>query len=90
MLEEVGDERIRAGGVVRRVRERQDVLIRADGESLDLAELGVLQLLAQLLQKVLPAFLIGLKRHPEALDRCPRLGGRLRIEDALIVCVLCH
>ena len=39
MLDEVRDERIRAGGVVRRVGERQDVLVRADGESFDLAEL---------------------------------------------------
>jgi len=55
--DEIGDPRVRAGGVVRRVGERQDVLVRADGEALDLAELGVLELFAQFLGKVGPASL---------------------------------
>jgi hypothetical protein len=43
MLDEVGNERVWAGGVVRRVGERQDVLVRADGEPLDLAKFRVSQ-----------------------------------------------
>ena len=39
MLDEIRNERIRAGGVIRRIGQCQDVLVRADGESFDLAEL---------------------------------------------------
>lgn len=41
MLYEIGNERVRAGGVERRIGQRQDVFGRADGESLDLANLCV-------------------------------------------------
>ena len=41
------NERIRAGGIIRRIGQCQDVLVLANGESLDLAELRVLELLAQ-------------------------------------------
>jgi len=57
MLNKIRNPRVRAGGVVRRVGERQDVLVRADGEALDLAELGVLELFAKFLGKVGPASL---------------------------------
>ncbi len=55
MGHEVGEPRVGAGGVIGRVGEAQDVLVRADGETLDLAELGVLQLLAQNAEEVLSA-----------------------------------
>jgi hypothetical protein len=49
-LDELGEERVRAGGVVGRVREPQDVRILADRKVRPLAQLG--QLRFQLLQEV--------------------------------------
>ncbi|OGP73154.1 MAG: hypothetical protein A2V86_14720 [Deltaproteobacteria bacterium RBG_16_49_23] len=66
MLDETRDERVWAGGVVRRVGQHQDVLVRADGESLDLAEFGVLQFFFKLLQKIGAPGLIVLEGHSEA------------------------
>ena len=63
MLDEIGNERVRAGGVVWRIGQRQNVLVRADGESLDLAEFGVLQLLAQDAEEMLPPFLVIREGH---------------------------
>ncbi len=40
--DEVGDPRIRAGGVVWRIAQVQDVLVAADRKAFDLAELQVL------------------------------------------------
>lgn len=46
-LDDLGQEGVGAGGVVGRVGEGQDVLVRADGEAFDGAEFGVHQLFAQ-------------------------------------------
>ena len=61
--DEVGDPRIRTGGVIRRIAQVQDVLIAADGKAFDLAELRVLQLLTQLLGKVGAAGFVVLECH---------------------------
>ena len=74
--DEVGDPRVRAGGVVRWIAQVQDVLVAADGKAFDLAELRVLQLLAQFLGKVGAAGLIILERHAETSHRA---GGLLRL-----------
>src|SRR5690554_3998264 len=58
VLDEIGQKRVRAGGVVRRVGQRENILVRADWESLDTAELSVLQLLAQDAEEVLPPCLV--------------------------------
>ncbi|MBT9153585.1 MAG: hypothetical protein DDT39_00242 [Firmicutes bacterium] len=48
MLHKVPDKRVGAGGVVGRVGQGEDVLVRTDREPFDLAKLRVLQLLTQL------------------------------------------
>ena len=48
VLDEFTEKRIRAGGVVRRVGQCEDVLVLADRKALDLAKLGILELLSQL------------------------------------------
>ena len=40
---EVGNPRVRAGGVIRRIAQVQDVLVAADGKAFDFAELRVAQ-----------------------------------------------
>ena len=74
--DEVGDPRVRAGGVIRRIAQVQDVLVAADGKAFDLAELRVLQLLAQLLCEMGTAGLVVLERHTETSHRA---GWLLRI-----------
>ncbi len=61
---EIRRPRIGAGSVIGRVAQVQNVLVRTDGESLRLAELRILQVLPQLLRKVLPPCLIALKLLP--------------------------
>src|SRR5690606_10954763 len=73
---EVGNPWVRAGGVIRRIAQIQDVFVAADGKAFDLAELRVLQLLAQLLGKVGAASLVVLEGHAEASHRA---GGLLRL-----------
>jgi hypothetical protein len=58
-FDDFGQEGVGAGGVVGWVGEGQDVLVRADGEALDLAEFGVFQFLPQLLQVFGPLRLAG-------------------------------
>src|SRR5690606_41575971 len=74
--DEVGNPWVRAGGVVRRIAQIQDVLVAADGKAFDLAELRVLQLLAQLLGKVGAAGFVVLEGHAETSHRA---GGLLRL-----------
>ena len=62
--DEIRQERIRAGRVIRRVGQRQDVLVFADGKSFDLAERRVFQLLTQFLREVRTASLVVRERHP--------------------------
>src|SRR5690625_561470 len=74
--DEVGDPRVRTGCVVRRVALVQNVLVAADGKAFDLAELRVLQLLAQFLGKVGAAGFVVLEGHAETSHRA---GGLLRL-----------
>ena len=71
---EIGNPWVWAGGVIRRIAQVQDVLVAADGKAFDLAELRVLQLLAQLLGEVGTARLLVLERQSEARHGC---GGFL-------------
>ena len=68
MLDEILNKWIRAGRVIRRVRQSQDVLVLANREPLDLAELRVLELLAQLLQEISAALFVVFEGHAEARD----------------------
>ena len=61
---EVADERIRAGRVVRRIGKREDVLVRAHRKSLNLAEFGILQFVTQNAKEMLPAGIVVGKGHP--------------------------
>ena len=74
--DEVGDPWVRTCGVIRWIAQVQDVLVAADGKAFDLAELRVLQLLAQLLGKMGAACLVVLERHAETSHRA---GGLLRL-----------
>ncbi|OSM08494.1 hypothetical protein MAIT1_04666 [Magnetofaba australis IT-1] len=78
---EILQERVRAGGVVRRVGERQNVFVGPHRESLDPAEFGILQLLPQQAQEMVPPGFIAGKRLAQALHRA---GGRgiLHVEQA--------
>src|SRR5437773_1889449 len=65
---EVGEKRIWAGSVPRRVRHPDDVFIGPLWESGCLAELRVGELLAQLLGKVGASLAFAVKLHAEAFD----------------------
>jgi len=67
--DEVGDPRVRAGGVIRRIAQVQDVLVAADGKAFDLAELRVGQKLAELFREIFAPFFIGGKCHSQACYR---------------------
>ena len=75
MRDKIVNERIRAGGVVRRIGQCQDVLILANGESLDLVELRVLEFLAEFRQEVVPARLIVFEGHAQTFHRPLRFDG---------------
>ena len=62
VLNEILDKRVRTSGVIRRIGQYQDVLVLTNGESLDLPKLRVLELLAQLFQKIFSPCLVGVKR----------------------------
>ena len=72
MPDEILDERIRACRVVRWIRKRQDVFVRADWKTFDLPERGVFEILGKQLQVVLAARLITRERLPEAFNRAGR------------------
>ena len=74
-FDEFGQERVGAGGVVRRVRQPQDVLVLANRKVGPLPKFWKLPL--QLLQEVLPPSLIRLEGHSEALDRLATPGFQL-------------
>ena len=67
VLNELGQEGVGARGVVRRVGQPQDVLVFGHGEVGPLPKLG--ELLFQPCQEVLPARLLRLEAHPQALHR---------------------
>ena len=67
VLDELGQERVGARGVVRRVGQPQDVLVFRHGEVGPLPQLG--ELLLQPLDEVLAARFVRLEGQPEALDR---------------------
>jgi len=69
LFNEILNKRIGAGGVIRRIGQGQNVLVLANGESLDLSELRFLEFLAKLLQEIIPAFLIVFKGDSKAFDR---------------------
>ena len=74
VVDELGQERVGAGGVVRRVGQPQDVLVCGHGEVGPLPQLG--ELLLQPCEEVLAARLLGLERCPEALHPRRVLRGR--------------
>src|SRR5438094_10400658 len=68
VLDEISKEWIWASGIVGGIRHRKDVLVRADREAIDPAELRILKFLTQLLQKVFSTLLIVLEGHAKACD----------------------
>ena len=60
--DEVGDPRVRAGGVVRRITQVQDVVVTTDRKPFDFTELWILKFLTQLLGKVGAAGFVIFKR----------------------------
>ena len=72
LFHELGEERIGAGRVVRRVGQAQDVLVLADGKVVALPQ--VRELLLQPGKEVVPPSVIGLEGHSEAFHR--RCGVR--------------
>lgn len=75
VLDEIAEPRIRAGCVVGGIGQRENVLVLADGEALDFAELRVFELLRQQFQVVLAAGLLAGKALAEALHRAGGLRG---------------
>ena len=80
VLDEVFNEWIRASCVVGWVGQDQDIFIFANGESFNLAELRVLEFLAQFFQKILPAFLVVFEGYAQTIHWPLRLGCRLQVE----------
>ena len=78
-FDELAQPRIRAGRVVGMVRERENVFVLADGESLDLAELRVFEFLGEQLQVVLLPRLLAGESQAETLHRAGGLGGEVEI-----------
>ena len=76
---EVFEEGIRARGVVRRVRHRQDGLVRTLRKSFDLAERRIFQLLGQQLGEVLAPCLCAGECLAKAFDRAGR-ASRLAVQ----------
>jgi len=68
VLDEFPNPRIGAGRVIRWIRKREDVFVLPDGETLDLAELRILQLLGEQPEVMLPAGRVGGEGLPEAFD----------------------
>ena len=69
VLDEILNEWVRAGGVVRWIRQSQDVLVLTNRKPFDLAELRVFEFLAQFLQEILPAILIIGEGHAQTFHR---------------------
>ena len=63
------DPRVRAGGVVRRIAQIQNVLVAADGKAFDLAKLRVAQSFAEEFRKVLASRFITGEFDTETDDR---------------------
>lgn len=68
LSDEVRGPRVRAGGIIRRVAEVQDVLVAADRKAFGLAEFRDLKFLAQFLAKVLAPRLVAGEALTEAGD----------------------
>ena len=68
MLDEVGQPRVWAGGVIRGIGEREDILILADREAFDLAEGGVLEFGGEFLEVMRAAGGVGREGLAEAFD----------------------
>jgi hypothetical protein len=73
---------IGASGVIARIRQRENILVLANGEPLDLAELRVLQSLGQQFQVVLWPCLLAGKSLAEAFDKAGWFG--LEVEGELV------
>ena len=69
LLNEVVNPRIRAGAVIWRIAQSQNIFIFSNREAFDLPELRVFQLFSELFSKILPPCLIIGKLHSQADDR---------------------
>jgi hypothetical protein len=68
IVDEVCQPRIRTSRVVRRIGKREDVLIIPDWEPSDTSELGVLEFLSELFEKVVAALHVGGKSLTKAFN----------------------
>ena len=77
-FDELAESRIRAGGVIGRVGQRENILVLANGETLNLAELRVFEFLREQFQVVLsPCFLAG-KLLAETFHRPSGFAGEIK------------
>ena len=73
-LDELPNPRIRTGTVIRRIAQRQNILVLPNGKALNLPEFRIAEFLAQFLSKISPPFRI--------IGKCfPKTGNRLAIDS---------